>query len=658
MDIQIKETKTKWTTTLNLEINKIKVIELKEMICNLYNKENNNQSLQPIEIHLLSGGKFLKNDELTLEESNIKSSILVHIKPIIDKNTISVNNSSSSSIITDKNTTIDKNTINNSNHNVEIKNEINNEDKNEDKIQTLINKEHERQLKLQKIREAAIEMSKRENGGYSKYEKYHFVLEDQQGKKITLPKEEQESLIMGMILQQKGKTFLYKNKSLKDAYDLFIVSEESFKKVNTTILSNIDNYAILLIDIVWCMYLLNDPNMLYDAIYRIKLSESILQTCHGTNLERLLKIENNRIELENIYLYIKLNLLKGIICFELKDYKSSYEYLLQCDLKLRNLNIDDNLLIELFHMGFTKKESIRALQVNNKNINLAINYLLEKYEIKKKKNLEEQERNLKRKRQLKYGNTKFGKFINLDLLDQLKIIFTNLDEEVIIEALKESNNDELQTIDLLTNHLNELKIKIDKDINGKYLDIYCLKKLINIMGFNNLGKCCYALKKVGNVVEEAMELLLNGKVNPLVMLNEDELLSIELQLTSMDNVNNNNTTVNNNDNNNIVNNNNNSNIVNDNNNSEMNENDEEEEDEEEDEEERTPLDRLFNNNNNQEQQLEEQTEKQEEQDEMEDFIDEELIDAYHQNFDEDLEQELRLAFEKYMKQVKEFVNIE
>ncbi|KAL9651075.1 hypothetical protein ABK040_002793 [Willaertia magna] len=368
---------------------------------------------------------------------------------------------------------------------------------------------------------------------------------------------------------------------------------------------NIDNYAILLIDIVWCMYLLNDPICYMMLFIRIKLSESILQTCHGTNLERLLKIENNRIELENIYLYIKLNLLKGIICFELKDYKSSYEYLLQCDLKLRNLNIDDNLLIELFHMGFTKKESIRALQVNNKNINLAINYLLEKYEIKKKKNLEEQERNLKRKRQLKYGNTKF-----------------------------------------------------DKDINGKYLDIYCLKKLINIMGFNNLGKCCYALKKVGNVVEEAMELLLNGKVNPLVMLNEDELLSIELQLTSMDNVNNN-TTVNN-DNNNIVNDNN-SNNDSDNNNSEIVNNDSEmneNEEEEEDEEERTPLDRLFNNNNNQEQQLEEQTEKQEEQDEMEDFIDEELIDAYHQNFDEDLEQELRLAFEKYMKQVKEFVNIE
>ena len=443
---------------------------------------------------ILSGGKFLKNEQETLQQANIKPSLLIYLKS-------NPSSSTSTTTATSTNTTTTNASSTTTNANQTQKEDI-------EKVQQLTQPPKEN--RLDQIRRAAIEMAKRNNGGQSQYEQYHFVLEDQNGNKIHLPEMERESLVIGMVLQKKSLEFLKRNQ-YSEAYECLQVADAEFRKVSPQLITMIDNYATLLIDIVWCMFKLQDPNMMYDAIQRLQLAENILVKSHGPNFERLLTIQRGAFTQRS--LYCKLYLLKGIICYEMGDLNASEKYLMQSSTEYNKLVTDPNMVEQLIGMGFTYNESRHALR-SFSNLEQSIQFILEKREEKMKRRMEEEERRRERRQQFALGRTLKGNLVDMKLLQQLTTVFNQVDYDCVVEALIRSDNDDLAATQLLTSQLDDLQFYAEERIHGRFVNYERVYDLVQ-MGFQ-LDQIVYALKKHYNKTAPAIDDIMNGKAIPKI----------------------------------------------------------------------------------------------------------------------------------------------
>ncbi|KAG2370609.1 hypothetical protein C9374_011783 [Naegleria lovaniensis] len=535
MDITVKETKSKWTHTFPAVDLSITVLEFRQLILDTHNHGASSEKWNLSDLTLLSGGKFLKNDSESLADAKIKNSLLIYLKASEGNNSsTNVNISSPTNLHHQTTSTTTSPTVVSSPHQQQPTSP--NSGSKPSTLTTTTtspvtspslpssssggNPHHHAQIsRLEKVRQAALEMAKRANGGDSQYEQYHFVLEDQNGKKVHLPEWEREALVMGMILQKKSEEYL-KKKQFENAFDCLKVADESFRKLSPQLLSIVDNYATLLIDYVWCMYKLQDPSMLFDAIQRLQLAEKILKQAHGENLERLLNLQQGRFSQRA--LYAKLSLLKGIICTEIGDKENAKVYLQQSQNDYNKLRIDPTLVDQLVNMGFSTDEARKALRNCDGNVEMALSYILEKREIAKQKRMEEMERKQQRKKQLVYGKTKNGKLVDMKLLQALSKVFPHVDTEVVVEALIQSNNDELVSTQLLCNEqtLEDLSFQAEKRVHRRVVDYNLVHKLC-MLGFP-LENVAFALKKAASqsspttLEQIAVDLLVNGKAIPRI----------------------------------------------------------------------------------------------------------------------------------------------
>lgn len=97
-------------------------------------------------------------------------------------------------------------------------------------------------------------------------------LEDQDGNAIHLPKAEKAALLMALTLYEKGKVALRKE-NFEEALLLFLEADTDFRTCNSKLLTMVDNYALLNLDIVWCYLCLKNINQLPDAEQRLRLCE-------------------------------------------------------------------------------------------------------------------------------------------------------------------------------------------------------------------------------------------------------------------------------------------------------------------------------------------------------------------------------------------------
>lgn len=76
-------------------------------------------------------------------------------------------------------------------------------------------------------------------------------MEDQDGNAIHLPPNERRSLMMALALHEKGKAALKKDQ-YSDALVLFLEADSEYSTCNSQLLSTVDNYALLNLDVAWC----------------------------------------------------------------------------------------------------------------------------------------------------------------------------------------------------------------------------------------------------------------------------------------------------------------------------------------------------------------------------------------------------------------------
>jgi hypothetical protein len=144
-----------------------------------------------------------------------------------------------------------------------------------------------------------------------------------------------------------------------------------------------------------------------------------------------------------------------------------------------------------------------GLRACNKSTQEAIQWLLMRRENEEKKKRERKAKNRIRK----YGKTQSGDKINIELL--IVFISQGFDEEMVAEALKQSNNDQDRSYHLLTNEIELLRMAVN---NSKPPYIPNEEDILELMtmGFSR-AQAVGTLKLTRGDLSSAADKLLTGE---------------------------------------------------------------------------------------------------------------------------------------------------
>mmetsp|Transcript_47413 Transcript_47413/g.76048 ORF Transcript_47413/g.76048 Transcript_47413/m.76048 type:complete len:669 (+) Transcript_47413:75-2081(+) len=462
---------------------------LLEAICSKY--EIPKQSIK-----LLCKGKMLSDEKLsekTLKSLKIKAAdkIIVMNKPQIKKKTTNVDTDSNSKQQTAKQDT----------HSVD--NVI------------------QRRKNIEEIKLAAESLAARDNDGYDWNANYYIELTNQYGEKVQLPDEQRQALTVGLTLHEKGKKFMQEER-YHDAIYIMNLAFESFERVNQQFLHSVDNYGLLALDIVWCYYLAQDETNLINAGKWLQIAEFGLQRAHGKNLERIRQLRGDFVP--ELSLYVRLNILRALQSFYGNDMSAAQQHLLNAEMDLRKLTISDIDLVKLESMGFSHTESRRALRFCAGDIERAITHIYAKRDEQEQKQQQERERAQQRRLQRKYGATKSGKFVDLNLLQQLQGM--GVEREIAVEALRQTDNNGEETLNLCTDP--DRKEVLAQTLFARYLNEKHADKVEHVqqvMGHDNVSepRVRAALFLTFHDVEQAITMLSAPDAQQVVELDRVEL---------------------------------------------------------------------------------------------------------------------------------------
>lgn len=82
-----------------------------------------------------------------------------------------------------------------------------------------------------------------------------FKIEDQDGNVIYVPPEEKKAIMMALAIHEKGRASLRRN-AYNEALLFLLEADNEYRICNSQLLSTVDNYALLNLDIVWCYIML------------------------------------------------------------------------------------------------------------------------------------------------------------------------------------------------------------------------------------------------------------------------------------------------------------------------------------------------------------------------------------------------------------------
>lgn len=197
----------------------------------------------------------------------------------------------------------------------------------------------------------------------------YFSLENQDGSKVYLPDNEKKALVMALALYNKGRTALCRQ-NYTEALVLFLEADEQFSTCQSSLLSSVDNYALLNLDIVWCYLCLKSITQLPDAQRRLLICEDRFRRCYGANFDRVIALKGG--DGNEKALIMRLHLLQGILYFHMNRQAEAQGLLALAESELRPLLVDPVSITSLLEMGFSLTEARIGLRAANNNLESAI----------------------------------------------------------------------------------------------------------------------------------------------------------------------------------------------------------------------------------------------------------------------------------------------
>ncbi|KIZ05684.1 NEDD8 ultimate buster 1 [Monoraphidium neglectum] len=225
--------------------------------------------------------------------------------------------------------------------------------------------------------------------------------------------------------------------ALRQALEELLLAEEAFDLVaDKQLLQAIDNVAMLLLDIVWCSYLLRDVGRLGVSAERLARARGMLARAHGPNLERLRQLHGGSPESAT---YVRLEAMEGVVAFHVGDRPAAARSLRAAQERYDRLQVSPQSLAMLQEMGYHTQESSRALRFCSGDVAAAVSFIGEQ-------RAKQRERAADRKRQrawhserAQYGKTQRGAYVDREPLEQL--VTLGYERALAAEALRAADND-------------------------------------------------------------------------------------------------------------------------------------------------------------------------------------------------------------------------
>ncbi|KAL3689731.1 hypothetical protein R1sor_016040 [Riccia sorocarpa] len=310
-----------------------------------------------------------------------------------------------------------------------------------------VNKERERSERIARIKAAADAMAKRSNSDGFSPDDYDMQLENQSGERLRFTSEDdRRALMMGLMLHAKAQN-LMKQSQFTEALEVLAMAEESFSLCDRKILEAVDNVALLHLDTVWCLFILRDIDRLAVARERLSMARDGLSRSHGRNLERLRVLQGGFCP--ELAVYVRLELLEGVVAYHSGRSEAARQSLASAQQKYHQLQVSDGAVAQLASMGFSTKESRRALRMSGQDIQRAVEFMMEEKRKRLEKAEEDRRQRRERREQKKYGKTRSGKAVDMTMLNELASI--GYDRQVVAEALRQSDNSVQVALDMLSN---------------------------------------------------------------------------------------------------------------------------------------------------------------------------------------------------------------
>jgi hypothetical protein len=387
------------------------------------------------------------------------------------------------------------------------------EDKSEKQKEEIKQKEEENIIdatRVERTLAAVQQLAEREDDQDSYYEPQSLEIVNQDGRRMQLLPADQKALKVGMALHDRAKA-IAKQGDLRTALELFLRADtEGFSKCSKELVNCIDNYGLLCLDIAWTWYQLKDLHHLRDAGWRLKKAEECLERTYGKDMARLHQLKGGAAGAEMV-LYVRIYLLRAVAAFHQGDKQASTQHLREAEQKLNALHISDEELADLLAMGFSAREARVALRACERDPGRAVAYVLKRREEQQKAREEERQRRRQRQEQRRYGKTRGGGWVDLPILDRLTEM--GFKRRLAAEALKQTDNDELQAMNLLVEspHLLAAAIASAKpSASGPPVDHPAKVAQLQSMGFAR-GLAVGTLRATAGDVAQALNLLLEGK---------------------------------------------------------------------------------------------------------------------------------------------------
>lgn len=331
---------------------------------------------------------------------------------------------------------------------------------------------------------------------------YYFEVEDQSGKRLTLPPEERKSLITAMTLHEKGRAAL-KREDYALALVLLLEADKEFSACNSALLPKVDNYALLHLDIAWCYLCLRNVTQIPDAEAKLKQCESNFHASYGPNLERLMALKGTTGN--EAALFMRLHLLQGVVLYHQNKREESKRLFERARNELRALKVDDESLSTLIELGLSPAEARLGLRATSGNIEAAVDLIHRKGQEREetmRKNRKEQE--LERMKR-KFGKCADGKqWVEMEFVK--KLVGMGYSHHMAAAALKHTNNIISDAVQIIQDRPDLLEAAVEPVVSSELIN-----QVIG-MGFDqHMAKI--ALKKHKGDIENAVEeLVMSGGI--------------------------------------------------------------------------------------------------------------------------------------------------
>ncbi|XP_052744625.1 NEDD8 ultimate buster 1 [Bicyclus anynana] len=268
----------------------------------------------------------------------------------------------------------------------------------------------------------------------------YMKLEDQSGKTVNLPPAERKALMVGLALHERGRAAA-KKKDYALALVLLLEADRQLNECRSSILSSVDNVAVLQLDIAWCYLCLRNLSSANDAAARLARAEASFTATYGEDHQRLIALKGTNAN--ERALFMRLYLLQGIVAYHRNKRAEARALFERAEGELRHLKVDENSVLALMELGWSRGQAMTGLRATGGDLDRAHHYL----EDRKKEREEAREKHRLERERSKLGICEDGSAVKPQLVEALQGM--GFARRLAIIALRNSNNSVADAVRLI-----------------------------------------------------------------------------------------------------------------------------------------------------------------------------------------------------------------